>query len=79
MTPAERTAAARALNGNPLLEECFDKFISQCFEVWLGDPNKESRELLWHRVKAIQLVRVDINGAVKSALRDGQQQQSIDV
>jgi hypothetical protein len=42
--------------------------------MWQADPNPQDREQLWHRVKAIQLVRLDIYAAVKSALRDEQQQ-----
>lgn len=71
MTPEERVKAARALNQNPLLEEVFETLIKKCFEAWQADPNPQDREQLWSRTKAIQLVRLDINAAVKSALRDG--------
>lgn len=74
MTLEERIRAAKALQQNPLLEEIFNIAIQKCFDVWQGDPNSADRDLLWHRVKAIQLLRLDINATVKSALRDGQQQ-----
>jgi hypothetical protein len=74
MTPEERTRAAKALQQNPLLEEIFNTAIQKCFDVWQADPDVKDRDLLWHRVKAIQLLRLDINATVKSALRDGQQQ-----
>lgn len=77
MTPEERDRAAKALNKNPLLDECFDNTIKKCFDAWQGDPNSQDRDQMWHRVKAIQLLRIEINAAVKSALRDGQQ-KSID-
>jgi hypothetical protein len=77
MTTEERARAAKALQQNPLLDEIFSKAIQQCFDVWQADPNPSDRDTLWHRVKAIQLLRLDINATVKSALRDGQQ-KSID-
>lgn len=73
MTPEERKKAAQALDANPLLSECFDKSIANCFSAWQADPSKDDRDILWSRMKAIQLVRNEIYAAVKSALRDGQQ------
>lgn len=70
MTLEERIRAAKALNDNPLLNECFDKAISNCFQAWQADPAKEERDTLWFRVKAIQLLRNEINATVKSTLRD---------
>lgn len=76
MTQEERIRAAKALQQNPLLEEIFNSAIQKCFDVWQGDPNEKDRDMLWHRVKAIQLVRIDIYATVKSALRDGQQKST---
>lgn len=76
MTPEERQRAAKALNGNPLLHECFEKTISNCFTAWQASRDKEEREALWQRVKATQLVRNEVYAAVKSALRDEQQQSA---
>lgn len=76
MTPDERKAAARALNRNPLLDECFDKTIFNCFTLWQAATNVEDRELLHSRVKAIQTVRNEVYAAVKSALRDEQQKSA---
>lgn len=73
MTPEERKRAAKALHANPLLSECFDKTIANCFTAWQASTNVEERETLWNRVKAIQLVRNEVYAAVKSALRDEQQ------
>lgn len=73
MTPLERKRAALALQANQLLEECFKSCIDKCFDAWQADPNVETRDQLWHRAKAIQLLRSDIYAAVKSALRDEQQ------
>lgn len=73
MTPEERKKAAKALVANPLLSECFDKTISNCFTAWQASTSPDERETLWNRVKAIQLVRSEVNAAVKSALRDEQQ------
>ena len=70
MTHEERQKAARSLKGNQLLEECFETLIKQCFDAWQADPNEKDRDLLWHRVKAIQLLRINIYAAVKSALGD---------
>lgn len=70
MTPDERIRAAKALNANPLLEECFEKVISNCFQAWQADPNRDDRDVLWNRMKATQLLRNEIYAAVKSALRD---------
>lgn len=75
MTQQERKRAAEVLNNNPLLNEILEKEQQKCFEAWQADPNLEDREKIWHRVKAIQLLRIDINAAVKSALREEQQQQ----
>jgi hypothetical protein len=72
MTPVERQRAAKALNGNPLLTECFDKAIANCFTAWQASTASDERETLWNRVKAIQLVRNEVYAAVKSALRDEQ-------
>jgi hypothetical protein len=77
MTPEERARAAKALNGNPLLIECFDKSISNCFIAWQASHDVAEREELWARVKAIHLVRNEIYAAVKSALRDEGQQSVI--
>lgn len=73
MTPEERKAAARQLQANPFLEECFETFIRKCFEAWQADPDKQKRDALWDRAKAVQQLRTDINAAVKSALGDKQQ------
>jgi hypothetical protein len=73
MTPEERKRAAEKLHANPLLSECFDKAIANCFTAWQADPSKEDREFMWFRMKAIQSVRSEINAAVKSALGDKQQ------
>ena len=73
MTPEELKKAAKALHANPLLSECFDKTIQNCFTAWQASTSPEERETLWNRVKAIQLVRNEIYAAVKSALRDEQQ------
>lgn len=70
MTPEERMRAADKLHANPLLSECFDKAISNCFSAWQADPSKEDRDNLWNRMKAIQIIRSEINAAVKSALGD---------
>jgi hypothetical protein len=77
MTPEERKRAAQALNRNPLLEDIFDTSIQKCFDVWQADPNPQDRDQLWNRAKAIQLLRIEVYAAVKSALRD-EQQKSID-
>lgn len=77
MIAEERKRAAQALNHNPLLEEIFKVAEQKCFATWLADPNREERDQVWNRVKAIQQLRNDINAAVKSALRD-EQQQSLD-
>lgn len=73
MTPEERKKAAQVLSKNLLLDECFENCIKKCYEAWQADPNREDRDQLWHRVKAIQLLRLEINATVKSALRDEQQ------
>lgn len=73
MTPETRKRAAEKLQANPLLSECFDKAISNCFTAWQAEPSKEDRDFLWFRMKAIQSVRSEINAAVKSALGDKQQ------
>lgn len=73
MNQAQRLTAAKALNGNPLLDEAFSKAIGDCILSWQSSQNAEDREALWHRVKAIQLVRNEVNATVKSALRDEQQ------
>lgn len=75
MNQEERRKAAKGIHANPLLSECFENAIKNCFDAWVADPNSKDRDLLWHRMKAIQLVRIEINAAVKSALRDEQQQQ----
>lgn len=72
MTPEERKKAAVRLDANPLLSECFDKTIQNCFTAWQASNNPIEREALWSRVKAIQIVRNDIYAAVKSALGDKQ-------
>lgn len=77
MTYEERKAAAKALNRNPLLEECFDKAIANSFTAWQAAVKVEERELLWSHMKALQTVRNEVYAAVKSALRD-EQQKSID-
>lgn len=77
MTKEEKVRAAKALNQNPLLDEIFTGAAQKCFDVWQATPDEKDREQLWHRVKSIQQLRLDINAAVKSALRD-EQQQSID-
>lgn len=74
MTAEERERAAKALNQNPLLEESFDKIVSNCFTAWQASRDVTEREVLWARVKAIQLLRNEINATVKSALRDERQQ-----
>lgn len=76
MTPEERKKAAKALNANPLLNECFDKTIANCFIAWQSSTSTDEREMLWNRVKAIQQVRNEVYAAVKSALRDEQQNAS---
>lgn len=73
MTPEELKKAAKALHANPLLSECFDKTIQNCFTAWQAERDRDKRDELWHRVMAIQLVRNEIYAAVKSALRDEQQ------
>jgi hypothetical protein len=75
MTLEERKKAAKALHANPLLSECFDKAIANCFTAWQADPSKDDRDLLWNRMKAIQIVRSEVNAAVKSALGDKQQSE----
>jgi hypothetical protein len=73
MTPEDRTRAAEKLHANPLLSECFDKTIANCFTAWQASRDPKEREDLWQRVKAIQLIRSEVNAAVKSALGDKQQ------
>jgi len=73
MTPEDRKRAAEKLYANPLMSECFDKAIANCFTAWQADPSKEDRDYLWNRMKAIQILRSEINAAVKSALGDKQQ------
>ena len=73
MTPDERKRAAEKLHANPLLSECFDKTIANCFTAWQASREPKEREDLWQRVRAIQLVRSEVNAAVKSALGDKQQ------
>lgn len=73
MTPDDRKRAAEKLHANPLLSECFDKTIANCFTAWQASRDPKEREDLWQRVKAIQLVRSEVNAAVKSALGDKQQ------
>ncbi len=73
MTPEERKKAARSLNKNPLLDECFDNSVTNCVTAWQASNDPKEREALWSRVKAIQLVRNEVYAAVKSALRDEQQ------
>lgn len=70
MTPEERNRAATRLHANPLLSECFDNTIAKCFTAWQASRDPKEREDLWQRVKAIQLVRSEVNAAVKSALGD---------
>jgi len=70
MTKEERKKAAGALHANPLLEEILESSIKQCFDAWQADPDMQSREQLWNRAKAIQLLRINIYAAVKSALGD---------
>lgn len=70
MTPEERKIAAKAMQANPLLEECFENAIKNCFTAWQASKLPEERETLWARVKAIQLVRNEVYAAVKSALGD---------
>jgi len=72
MTPDEKKRAAKGLNRNPLLEECLDKAIQNCFTAWQASTSSDERETLHSRVKAIQIVRNEIYAAVKSALRDEQ-------
>jgi hypothetical protein len=72
MTPDEKKRAAKGLNRNPLLEECLDKAIQNCFTAWQASTSADERETLHSRVKAIQIVRNEIYAAVKSALRDEQ-------
>lgn len=72
----DRIRAAKALEANPLLSECFDKAIANCFTAWQASIDTNERESLWARVKAIQLVRNEIYGAVKSALRDEREQST---
>lgn len=73
MTPEQRKNAAKQLEKNPLLEECFENCIKKLFDAWQADPNSQDRDHIWHKAKALQLLRIDIYAAVKSALRDGQQ------
>lgn len=73
MTPEDRKKAAKALHANPLLSECFDKTIANCFTAWQASRDPKEREDLWQRVKAVQLIRSEVNAAVKSALGDKQQ------
>lgn len=73
MTPEDRKRAAAKLHANPLLSECFDKTIANCFTAWQASRDPKEREDLWQRVKAIQLIRSEVNAAVKSALGDKQQ------
>jgi hypothetical protein len=70
MTPEDRKRAAEKLHANPLLSECFDKTIANCFTAWQASRDQKEREDLWQRVKAVQLVRSELNAAVKSALGD---------
>lgn len=77
MTTEERRKAARALQGNPLLSECFDKTIKDCFTAWQAERDREKRDEIWHRVMAVQSMRNEVYAAVKSALRDEQQQTDI--
>lgn len=72
MTPEEKKRAAKGLNKNPLLDECLDKAIENCFTAWQASTSPDERETLHSRVKAIQIVRNEIYAAVKSALRDEQ-------
>ena len=76
MTQEELKRAARALDANPLLSNCFDKAIANCFSAWQSSKTADEREVLWARVKAIQLVRNEVYAAVKFALRDEQQSKS---
>ncbi len=76
MNQEERARAAKALDANPLLSECFDKTIANCFTAWQASKSPDERETLWARVKAIQLVRNEIYAAVKSALRDGRNESA---
>ena len=73
MTPEERKRAADKLHANPLLSECFDKTIANCFTAWQASRDSSERETLWLTVQAIQIVRREVNAAVKSALGDKQQ------
>lgn len=70
MTPDDRKKAAKSLHANPLLEEILENSIKQCFDAWQADPDLQTREQLWNRAKAIQLLRINIYAAVKSALGD---------
>lgn len=70
MNLEDRKKAARNLHANPLLTECFDKTIENCFTAWQASRDPKEREDLWQRVKAIQLVRNEVYAAVKSALGD---------
>lgn len=68
-----RKREALELEKNQLLQEILndrDKLIHLC---WGTAASTEDREALWHLNKAIQLIRSDINAAIKRWTGDGQQ------
>lgn len=54
----DRAAQAEALQRNELLNESFDGLIAAYTKVWRNSNNVDERDSCWHRVQALDEVRM---------------------
>jgi hypothetical protein len=70
MTPEQRALKAKELAENPLLHEILNHAEENCISAWKMAQTAEMRERHWQTFQAISILRSELDGTVKRALRD---------
>jgi hypothetical protein len=60
----ERAAQAEALMRNEMLQESFDGLITAYTKAWRGSTDMDERDRCWHRVQAIDEVRMRLTNVM---------------
>lgn len=66
---------AQALVKNEVLETALLQAEVDTVRAWKAERDRDVREMLWARQQAIQLIRSNINVAIKRELGDKPEQQ----
>jgi hypothetical protein len=72
VTKEQRAIKAKELKENPLLPEVFKAVEENCFSSWRIANTVEMRETHWALMKALTLIRSELDVTIKRALGDEQ-------